>query len=67
MMIFLGPAIFKYVNLQIVMIGCVLFGAISALLTAVLPSLIHLYVLMFFVGCVSTLIEIGQFHDIPQV
>ncbi|XP_003748191.1 sodium-dependent glucose transporter 1 [Galendromus occidentalis] len=55
----IGALVYKFVNLQVVLMACVIFGAISALLTTVLPSIIYLHVLTFFVGCSMGFMEIG--------
>ena len=47
-------------NSQIVLIACLLFGGLSAMLTTVLPSLAYLHVLTFLTGCTAGLREIGE-------
>ena len=55
-----GALVYKYVNTQIVLLGCVIYGGLAAFLTTILPSLMYLHVVTFFIGCTMGFMEIGE-------
>ncbi|XP_003748192.1 sodium-dependent glucose transporter 1 [Galendromus occidentalis] len=55
----IGALVYKHVNIQIMLLGTAVFGMTAAVLTTILPSLIYLHVLTFFVGCSMGFMDIG--------